>query len=96
MTTRKTNKGKRFPTSRVNATQSGAYACDVHSTRFYVAKITATLEHLERTAVSKSANTTGQAIAAASVALGHPGRRQPRSRCRDNAFVSEHLHTVVE
>lgn len=52
--TRKTNKGKRFPTSRVNATQSGAYACDVHSTRFYVAKLTAALDCWELAAESKS------------------------------------------
>lgn len=44
--TRKTNKGKRFPTSRVNALQSGAYACDVYSTRFYVTKLAAALVRL--------------------------------------------------
>lgn len=51
---RKTNKGKKFPTSRVNALQSGAYACDVYSTRFYLAKLTAAVAHLGEMTSSKS------------------------------------------
>ena len=44
---RKTNKGKKFPTSRVNALRSGAYACDVYSTRVYLTKLSAVLRQLE-------------------------------------------------
>ena len=46
--TRKTNKGKKFPTSRVNALQSGAYACDLHSTRAYLSALMLVLAHVKK------------------------------------------------
>jgi hypothetical protein len=49
-----TNKGKRFPTSRVNATRSGAYACDVYSARAYVARLLAAIEPMEQSSEVES------------------------------------------
>lgn len=42
-----TNTGKKFPTSRVNALQSGAYASDLYSARAYLGKLTAALGQVE-------------------------------------------------
>ena len=60
--TRKTNRGKKFPTSRVNALKSGAYACDVHSARFYVSKLTTALNRLEDVAVNDSNSLRKEAL----------------------------------